>query len=333
MGKKSRQKKTAAKRLEIVPNQRTLSLVSDRTLELVATGTDGPPKNVRVRTEETREASGAQGLAQAAGDESSIRLTAREPMESGVEFSSGAIEDNYEEKNFFESEPPPMVEPNDEDLDPVATRRSQLEIQRASARRSEFSRYVKMAVSIGLGVLLVAGVRKTVLQPEQEVLATGPIVVPALVTPEDKVAAAPKAEEPALAAPVAVAPVAEAKVEPVKGHEPANTESARVAQASQAPVPQTQPSPVAAVAPDKGTKTALEEKRDAQRALDRGNNGAAIQAALRSVGVDPTDGEAWLILGAAYQTQGKIALARGAFSSCIKQAKRGPIAECRAMLN
>ena len=48
--------------------------------------------------------------------------------------------------------------------------------------------------------------------------------------------------------------------------------------------------------------------------------------------LDPADGEAWLMLGAAYQSMGKNAEARRTFSSCAAEAKRGPINECRAML-
>ena len=48
--------------------------------------------------------------------------------------------------------------------------------------------------------------------------------------------------------------------------------------------------------------------------------------------LDPTDGEAWLLLGAAYQEKGLNAEARRAFTSCLKEGKRGPMGECRAML-
>jgi Flp pilus assembly protein TadD len=48
--------------------------------------------------------------------------------------------------------------------------------------------------------------------------------------------------------------------------------------------------------------------------------------------LDPTDGEAWLLLGAAYMDRGKPVEARKAFASCVKQGKKGPMGECAAML-
>jgi Flp pilus assembly protein TadD len=60
--------------------------------------------------------------------------------------------------------------------------------------------------------------------------------------------------------------------------------------------------------------------------------GAAIEAGERSVQLDPTDGEAWLILGAAYQTKGDAKEARRCYKSCVEQGKRGPRNECAAML-
>ena len=48
--------------------------------------------------------------------------------------------------------------------------------------------------------------------------------------------------------------------------------------------------------------------------------------------LDRKDGEAWLILGAAYQSLGKLADARRSFLACSKEATTGPVGECRAML-
>ena len=72
--------------------------------------------------------------------------------------------------------------------------------------------------------------------------------------------------------------------------------------------------------------------RIARQALESGRTGVAIEAGERSVALDPTDGETWLLLGAAYQEKGRAADARKAFTSCIKEGKKGPIGECRAML-
>ena len=79
-------------------------------------------------------------------------------------------------------------------------------------------------------------------------------------------------------------------------------------------------------------KSAKQEKEDARRALERGKRKDAIDAAQRSVDLDPTDAEAWLILGSAQQDSGKWKDARESFVSCTKEAKLGPIGECRMML-
>jgi hypothetical protein len=129
-------------------------------------------------------------------------------------------------------------------------------------------------------------------------------------------AAAPAAAAPAAAAPAAAAPAAAA---------PAAAAPAAAAPAAAAPA-------AAAPAAPASDKTALQEKNDSRRALERGKLGDAIAAGERSVALDPTDGEAWLLLGAAYQEKGKNADARRCYSACIKEGKRGPVGECRAMI-
>jgi tetratricopeptide (TPR) repeat protein len=107
-----------------------------------------------------------------------------------------------------------------------------------------------------------------------------------------------------------------------------------------APTDTTPPAPAAAttaaaapateITPDPAA--AKEEKLAAKKALERGDMKGAIEAGERSVALDPTDGDAWLLLGAAYQEKGKGADARRAFTGCVKQGKRGAISECAAML-
>ncbi len=96
----------------------------------------------------------------------------------------------------------------------------------------------------------------------------------------------------------------------------------------------TAPIPVAIPAEPTETerKSAAQEKRSCQAFLEQGALAKAVEAGERSVALDPADGEAWLTLGAAYQMMGRAAEARRSFSSCVAEAKRGPIGECRAML-
>ena len=79
-------------------------------------------------------------------------------------------------------------------------------------------------------------------------------------------------------------------------------------------------------------KTAGQEKAAAKAALESGANGAAVAAGERSVALDPTDGETWLLLGAAYQELGQTGQAKRCFGACVRQGKRGPISDCQQML-
>lgn len=133
--------------------------------------------------------------------------------------------------------------------------------------------------------------------------------------------------KPAEAAKPAEAPVAEA-AKPAESAKPAEAPKAPEA-APEAAKPAESAKPADPATP---TKTALEEKKDCQRALDRGKAKDAIAAGERSVALDPTDGEAWLLLGAAYQESGKGGEARRCYTACIKEGKRGPKGECAAML-
>ena len=170
------------------------------------------------------------------------------------------------------------------------------------ARRQTLMRYVGIALVVST-VLCVAAIARSFLTP----------VAP---THEATVAA------PASAAP---APSASTMTFPLP--------SASVV-ASAAPPSASASAPIAAVAsaPEAPTKSAAEEKADAQRALERGKAKDAVEAATRSTTIDPSDADAWLILGAANMEIGKSADARTAFATCAKQATRGPVGECRSML-
>jgi hypothetical protein len=77
---------------------------------------------------------------------------------------------------------------------------------------------------------------------------------------------------------------------------------------------------------------AEEAKRLAQRELEKGHTEKAIEAGERSVALDATDAEAWLILGAGYDQRRAYAEARRCFATCVQQATRGPRGECAALL-
>ena len=81
---------------------------------------------------------------------------------------------------------------------------------------------------------------------------------------------------------------------------------------------------------ERDPKAALKEKQTSQTMLERGKLEDAIAAGEKSVQLDPTDAEAWLILGAAYQQKRDTKEANRAFKACLEQATRGPKNECRA---
>ncbi|MDB4996537.1 MAG: hypothetical protein JWM74_3969 [Myxococcaceae bacterium] len=173
----------------------------------------------------------------------------------------------------------------------------------AAARRRAFSRHVLGVVALAVVVCIAAFVRSatgapsSVSTPVATAIAKSTSPAPeTVVAKAEAPAAVASAEAPAPAAPAAaptVAPDAPAEISPA---------AARVA------------------------------REDARRLLEGGSAAAAAAAGVRSVDLDPTDAEAWLILGAAYQLAGKGTEARNAFRSCSKLAKRGNVGECRAFV-
>ncbi len=217
------------------------------------------------------------------------------------------------------------------------------------ARRARNARYVMWATGFSVLLLVVGLVKHKMARGEQDVArggsAAAEITAPGSAgdTPkvEDKgpmaAAAAPAAADPQ-AAPGAAGEVkpAEGKPEEVK---PAAGEVKADEAKGEAKADQAKPAdPSAAGAapatdtPPVSDKTAAQEKHDCQVALEHSAFKKSIEAGERSVALDPTDAEAWLLLGAAYQSLGNGAEARRAFSSCLKEGKKGPVGECRAMM-
>jgi predicted Zn-dependent protease len=190
----------------------------------------------------------------------------------------------------------------------------------AHARRGELAKYVKAVVAISAAILVLGLVRMSFFKghKEEPVLANLGSAVQTAAAPST---AQPAQTQPAQTAvptdqiPPAPLATAEEKVEPAALVEAGKVEEIKDDK------PEVKP-----------TRTAAQEKAAAQAALEGGNAGGAIGAGQRSVALDPTDAEAWLILGGAYQMQNRNGEAKAAFSSCVKQAKRGPVGECTQML-
>ena len=257
--------------------------------------------------------------------------TSLEPMVKAVEPEAKAAEvagsdeisippagdlaiDEHDEKFFSEGDLAHHVhasgsvahDDDDWDHDKPSSRKHQPHVVR---RRERFARYVKLAVA-GASVVCLAAIGRSAMTTTK---APAPAPVAAVAVKEAAPVAEPvKAPEPAQPAPVA---------QPVKAEEkPAEPAAAATPKAEEKPAE-----------PD--TKVdAKAEKTASRRALESGKLDAAIAAGERSVAADAEDGEAWLILGAAYQEKGKIGEARRCYTACLKQGKRGPIGECAAML-
>jgi DNA-binding response OmpR family regulator len=69
----------------------------------------------------------------------------------------------------------------------------------------------------------------------------------------------------------------------------------------------------------------------ASHALSRGATARAVELARQAVSANPGSADAWLTLGAAFQASGNPAAARGAYQSCVAQAKTANVNECRML--
>ena len=107
--------------------------------------------------------------------------------------------------------------------------------------------------------------------------------------------------------------------------------SARTTESS-APPAVTPPASASADAAEQAAEEVKAAKRDAEAALEKGRTAQAIEAGERAIALDPTDAEAWLILGAGYDQRGAYAQARRCFASCAREATHGPRRECAALL-
>jgi hypothetical protein len=232
------------------------------------------------------------------------------------------------------------------DLENYDEKMAQKNSPEARARRAKNWRYVAIAGAACVLLLLIADVKNRSAHGESP--AVEPPVAVNVAPPPPSAAVPPKAEPtpvPVIVPPaspsddqVAVAPAGSGSAQAAGSAAPVDSSKAWVAASASAPgasaaggsAPVPAPAGGEPTADDK--KSAAQEKRTAQSFLDQGAFAKAVAAGEHSVQLDPGDGEAWLLLGAAYQSMGKGAEARRTFTSCVAEGKRGPINECRAML-
>ena len=238
---------------------------------------------------------------------------------------------------------PPVAEfglrDNDPDLaamddseDPRALERQRaLMSPAARERRARFARYVAAAMGVSLVLLVAAGVKTSLLAPPDERASRTALAGPAQPLRSESAAPEPAAAPPVRPEEKLAPPPAQPIPDVVVAPQPSSSTAIVVAPASAAPavaVASASAAPAVAAAPTAGAAKAREASRFA---LERGNLGTAVAAGERSVALDPSDGEAWLVLGAAYQARGELAQAKRCYRLCVEQGTRGPKAECRAM--
>jgi len=286
-------------------------------------------------------------VAVAATEPPSTKTEAAKPADDDPDHVTVPPAEDLDHDFFRASEAPPAVaraaEPiilEHETRDP---RIEQLMTAEAKRRRQHFQKYVKAAVAISIVLCVAALIRVGIRRNHGEesdaaMAATSVRPTPTVVVPEPpkaKPAEPPPPPEataaPAETAAAAVEPAASASAAP--SAEPAPSASAVASAAPSAePAPSASAAAVASAEPTElDPKAALKEKRKSQQFLEMGKVADAIEHGEQSVKLDPTDAEAWLLLGAAYQMKGDQKEARRCFRSCISEGKRGPKGECMAM--
>jgi hypothetical protein len=236
----------------------------------------------------------------------------------------------------------------EEEIDPKILLKLQPDVRARRAKFGSFLRWVFIACGVIIGIGLFIRYRNN--QSGQEAAERDMAAYAAAHTytePTDKpppLAAPTQAAQAAAAAPTAATSAEQEAVPPPPAESAAaGNPAAPGAVAEKAPLgpeakavaaatPGAAPGAAQADTDTPPAKTAQQEKRAAQALLERGAFGNAAAAGERSVALDPTDGEAWLLLGAAYDSQGRKGDAKRSYNNCLTQAKRGPIGECRAML-
>jgi tetratricopeptide (TPR) repeat protein len=224
---------------------------------------------------------------------------------------ASALPDDLNSNFFRDPRDPPLSgfdadsELGDAAPDPIAVRR--MRIAAAEHRRKKLGKYVVGAVGAS-GLVCAIGVAKTVVE---------------------KMRTRSDSDRPAV--------TESSRLEPVSTVVAPRPSPAKEIQAtapkSTSELPLIDPAPeIQAEDPALRAKEALRLREVSRSALERGRVRDAIAAGENSVALDPADGEAWLVLGAAYQQAGSAAEARRCFRACVDRGTRGPRGECASML-
>jgi hypothetical protein len=236
---------------------------------------------------------------------------------------------------------------DDLEPDPHAERRAIFAA--AATRRAHLARYVVGAVAFSSVLCLVAMAKVALVGRGSDDGSAAAATVRGAVV--DRMPSAPRTPDPVPPAPTAgtesamAAPVDSAEGPPEPIRERAARQSESTPQVPDPSPPAADPSPATAAAaspqssaPDPlaspgGAAEAAQEREACRVALERNRLADAVQAGERAVALDPADGEAWLVLGAAYQERGDASNARRCYRACLAEGRRGPRNECALMLH
>lgn len=200
------------------------------------------------------------------------------------------------------------------------------------------------AIALGVGLFVVIFwlfVRKDPAAGESSSAAATAtsVVPPATGSPLPALSGSiPIAESPAIASSTRVPPTASASIARSASSAsvprvtaPESRSVASIPVTSPAPPPRPSASAVSAQAqiePQAGASLT----QQAQRLLEHGSASRATEVARRATSADPSNAEAWLTLGAAYDASGNRAQARGAYKSCVDNCRGPRVGECKALL-
>jgi hypothetical protein len=272
---------------------------------------------------------GANSTALSAGESFKVAASPKLPREAAQIVDA-------ESEEFFSS---PVLMPDLDDAEPdeIDHRARILHSEPVRQKRAVRTRYVAIALGALSVLALGAGYKRW--QGSAVSVSSAAVIAPppsAAVTQ----ASAPSAPLTALVPASATAPATVAPPDPstsaatTAALSASTTASAASAAVTASAAASAEPAPSASSGLDEAEKRkeAAKAKRKAQGFLEGGAYAKAIDEAKKSTELDPTDGEAWLILGAAYQEKGQGAEARKAYTACLKEGKRGPKGDCAAML-
>jgi Flp pilus assembly protein TadD len=276
---------------------------------------------------EASTAATAERLEPVAAASGSAALGETEPR-SFVDFDDASYPPVDLDNHFFGGNGPLRVSEPPIEADERDPRMSLKQTPEVARRRANLQKYVKVAVAAASALCVAALFKVAVTRSASHEESRSPV---------DLAAAAPRPEQnpvPLAAEPVIVAPSATEtpQAADLSAPLPSDTDPAAAEPAPAEPAPADR----AAVEPapaEPDSAAAAKEKNNSRNSLEFGKVADSIEAGERSVALDSTDGEAWLILGAAYQQKGDMKNARRCYRACLDQGKRGPKYECAAMFH